>query len=309
MPQFRFLRQKSAKDELQLAGQVLATITGTSFVEALKGLVLEPLGLERVFFDPGEVITQRFAVAHRVNEGNPVVARPWPLPRAVYPAGGIVCDVPNLLRYARFHLGDGDAEDGTRLLPQEMLAKMQSPQAAIWRDERAIGLSWHLEEIQGLRVVQHGGGTTGQISTLVLIPDRSFAFAMVTNADKGGSAIEDVTRWLLKEQFGVERAEPEPIEATEAQLRPLLGRYVRPFAEIELGLLAGKLVGQLAYRQGFPDKDSPPPPDPPPTSLALCGEDRLLRLDGPFQGTTMDVIRRADGSIGWLRLGRLYRRV
>ncbi len=291
-----------------VAGHMLATVNGSSFVEALEELVLDPLGLERVFFDPGDVITHRFAVGHRVDEDVPLVARPWPLPPSAYPAGGIVCDVSTLLRYARFHLGDGTAEDGTRILPAETVLQMRSAQAPIQGD-RSIGLSWHLEDVQGLRIVDHGGGTSGQVSTLMLIPDHNFAFTMVTNADKGGSAIEDVRRWLLKEQFGVEREEPEPIEATEAQLRPFVGLYVRPFAEIELGMLAGKLVGQLVYQQGFPDKDGPPPPDPPPTSLTLCAEDRLLVLDGPLKSTTVDVIRKSDGSIGWLRMGRLYKRV
>jgi hypothetical protein len=189
-----------------------------------------------------------------------------------------------------------------------MPEQMRTTQAPI-ANGRSIGLGWHLEDIEGLRVVDHSGGTTGQVSNLMLVPDHDFAFAMLTNADKGGSAIEEVRRWLLKNQFGVERDEPQPIEASEAELRPFVGRYVRPFARIELGVLAGKLVGQLVYQQGFPDADTPPPPDPPPTSLALCGADRLLALNGPFKDTTIDVIRQSDGSIGWLRMGRLYKRV
>jgi CubicO group peptidase (beta-lactamase class C family) len=292
-----------------LAGHVVAIVTDRSFVEALEDLVLDPLGLERIFFDPGDVITHRFAVGHRVAGDAPVVARPWPLPRAVYPAGGIICDVPTLMRYAQFHLGDGTVEDGRRIAPQEMLQQMQSPQAPIWGDERSIGLGWHLEEIQGLRIVDHGGGTTGQISTLMLVPEHGFAFALVTNADRGARAIDDVRGWLLKERFGIEREEPEPIEAVEEELRPFVGRYVRPFAEIEIGLLAGKLVGQVTYRQGFPDQETPPPPDPPPASLSLCAEDCLVVGDGPLKGNQVHVIRRPDGSIGWLRMGRLYKRV
>ena len=39
-------------------------------------------------------------------------------------------------------------------------------------------------------------------------------------------------------------------------------------------------------------------------SLALCEEDRLLVLDGESKGETMDIVRKADGSIGWLRASR-----
>jgi hypothetical protein len=37
--------------------------------------------------------------------------------------------------------------------------------------------------------------------------------------------------------------------------------------------------------------------------VALCEEDRLLVLDGPAKDTLGDVIRKPDGSIGWLRFG------
>jgi hypothetical protein len=70
-----------------------------------------------------------------------------------------------------------------------------------------------------------------------------------------------------------------------------------------LGLLAGKLVGQVIYKQGFPSQDVPPAPPPPPMTLALTGEDRLIVTDGPFEDTQVQILRRPDGQIGWLRFG------
>ncbi len=64
----------------------------------------------------------------------------------------------------------------------------------------------------------------------------------------------------------------------------------------------------MIYKRGFPSQDAPPPPPPPPAAFALCEEDRLLVVDGPAKGAEVDVIRKADGTIGWLRLGRIYRR-
>jgi hypothetical protein len=80
-------------------------------------------------------------------------------------------------------------------------------------------------------------------------------------------------------------------------------------AEIELGMLGGRLVGQVIYKQGFPTPDVPPPPLPPPVSLALCEKDRLLITSGPMSGGRVDAIRKADESIGWIRIGRVYRRL
>jgi len=112
-----------------------------------------------------------------------------------------------------------------------------------------------------------------------------------------------VSRWALAQYLGLEITDPTPIESSEEELTPYVGRYRRPFADIELGILGGKLVVQMTPKGGFPSKDSPPPPAPPPTSLALCEKDRLVGLSGPFKNGTADIVRKPDGSIGWLRLG------
>jgi CubicO group peptidase (beta-lactamase class C family) len=245
-------------------------------------------------------------VGHNVSEEGVEVARPWPLPRSAYPAGGITCDVRDLLSYARFHLGDAMTGDEARLLSPEAIGRMQSPQVTVWGGE-AWGLSWAIDEIGGVRQISHGGGTNGQITLLALIPERYFAIAVLTNANRGSFVTREVSHWAFKEYLGLEITEPMPIEVSEEDLIPYVGRYSRPFADVELGMLGGRLVGQIKHKGGFPTKDTPPPPDPPPMSVVPCEKDRLLVLDGPNQDSTADVIRKPDGSIGWLRAsGRVH---
>ena len=111
-----------------------------------------------------------------------MVARPWPLPRAAYPAGGIACSVHDLLAYAKFHLGDGHTPDGEVLLSADSLAQMQTPHAAVWAKE-CWGLSWAINDTYAVRMVSHGGGTMGQVSQLIVVPEKDFAVAVFTNAD------------------------------------------------------------------------------------------------------------------------------
>ena len=297
-----------------VAGRIIEVVTGSSYETALRELVLGPLGLERTFFDAGEVLTHRFVVGHDVGEAGPEVARPWPLDRSAYPAGGITCDVGDLLRYARFHLGDGEGEGGTRLLTAGSLAAMRSPQVTVW-GKATWGLAWGLQEIAGssagksehdnggVRQVQHSGGTNGQVSLLALVPDRDFAIAILTNADRGGQVTQEVRRWALQEYLGLEVPEPRAVESAQEALAQYVGRYEGYFDDVELGLLGGRLVGQVTYKRSFPNEASPLLPAPPPASVALCEEDRLLVLDGPAKDTLGDVIRKPDGSIGWLRFG------
>jgi CubicO group peptidase (beta-lactamase class C family) len=292
-----------------LAGYVIERVTGQSYEAALHDLVLEPLGLENTFLNPADVMVHCFVAGHNVGDGGAQVAQPWSLPRSAWPAGGIICTVHDLLRYAGFHMGDGTLEDGTQLLRSDSLSQMQTPHVTVWKDEQ-WGLTWSLDRLGQTRSIGHGGGTTGQVSLLTLVPVHKFAVAVFTNANSGGSVTSDVTKWALKAYLGLEKPDPKPIQASEQELAAFVGRYERPMVDLELGMLSGRLIGQMVYKGGFPSQDSPPPPPPPPATLALCETDRLIVLDGMMKDGTAEVIRKEDGSIGWLRAGgRLLKRL
>jgi hypothetical protein len=205
-------------------------------------------------------------------------------------------------------MGDGKVGEDTQLLTQNSLKQMQTPQVMVW-DKESWGLTWAVNDTYKTRLVSHGGGTMGQVSQLILAPEKNFAIAVFTNAGEGGQVTLDVTRWALKEFLGIEIADPDPMDAAEEELAQFVGDYTRPFTDIYLGLLGGRLIGQIIYKMGFPAKDSPPPPPPPPFSVGLCEEDRLIVLDGRSKSGKADIIRKADGSIGWLRFGRIHKKI
>jgi len=187
------------------------------------------------------------------------------------------------------------------------MSMMHSPQAVIWGEKERSGLAWRIEEVAGTRLHSHGGGTNGQISLLLMVPERRFAVAVMTNADHGGRLTDGVSGWTLKQYLDIERPDTTPMESSEEDLTPYAGRYVRSFSEIELGMLGGRLVGQMTPKGGFPTEEAPVPPPPPPMSLTLCEQDRLLVSDGPHKDAVVDAVRRPDGRIGWLRAsGRIH---
>ena len=287
-----------------LLGRIIEVATGKTFEEALHNLVLEPLGLESSYLRPTDVMTHRFAVGHMGNDNGEgqQVTRPWVMERSNRPMGAIICHVKDLLRYARFHLGDGTAENGTRVLGADSLAEMHSPQTTLWGDEH-WGLSWEVRNIGGERLVSHGGATNGQLCGLVLLPDHDFAVTVQANSRQGSQAIKAVTVEALKRHLDLEIPEPEAIDVPDGELAAYSGFYSRPYCDFQLGILAGKLVCVMVFKQGFPSDDSPPWHSPPPMTMAACGKDRLLVMDGEFKGAKADIVRRADGSIGWLRFG------
>lgn len=292
-----------------LAGRVIEVITGMPFEKAVQELVLDPLGMAHTYFFARNVITERFAVGHTVKEDTASVARPWELPRTANAAGGLLSDVLDMLVYGRFHMGDGTAQDGTRVLSPEGVRFMQTSHFSKG-SAGEMGLTWMLEDVGGTRTVRHGGGTVGQQTTLVLVPSRNFALTVLTNSSRGGELHGEATKWILSRYLGLEDPEPAPLDTTEADLAPYAGRYTAAMSDLELAIQGGGLMLQQLPKGGFPRKEQAPPEPPPPVRAALWGKDLLIGLDEPMKGTRGEFIRDAGGAIAWLRLGgRAHRRV
>jgi hypothetical protein len=204
-------------------------------------------------------------------------------------------------------LGDATAASQP-VISAESVRAMQQPQVTVWGEEQ-WGLTWGLEKIAGEQVVYHTGGTTGQITRLMLLPSRNFAVAVFTNAQQGGTTARAIADKALELYLEIKRPEWKVQESPTDELELYAGYYRNAFAEIEIHLLAGRLVGQFINKGGFPTQEIPPAPPPPPVTFGVVAPDRLMMLDGGFKNQTADVVRMPDGEIGWLRIGgRLYRR-
>ncbi len=288
-----------------LLGRLIEVATGATYEAAVRELVLGPLGMTRTCFTAAEAITHRVAVGHVIVDERPVVARPWAFPRATIPMGGIVSTVNDLLRYARFHLDDGRAADGTRLLAAGAGARMRTPLANADLD-RSIGVSWFLREIGGVRFAFHGGVAIGQQGVLMLAPERSFAIVVQTNSARGGLLHQSVTTWAQAHYLGVKAPEPVFVELPRERYLEYAGRYTAVLSDAELAFADGA----LEYRSHSHNvlKVEPRPPDPPPSRVAFLNDDAFICLEGPLKDQRGEFLRGPDGRIRWLRTGgRVYR--
>jgi CubicO group peptidase (beta-lactamase class C family) len=276
-----------------LAGRVIEVVTGNPYETALHELVLDPLGLENTFFFADDVMTRRFAVGHhRCEDGPPTVARPWGIGRAHHAAGGIASSVSDLLRYARFHMGDGEG-----VLQRSTLDDMQRTQLESGSIFEFVGITWSISERTGARLVGHGGGTNGQISLFFFAPEHGLAFAVFTNHQRG-SEVGLVGRGPALEAIGAKERERTRQEVDSDEY---LGTYASVLTQVELKRDDGELVLVTTPKGGFPSKDSPPMPGPPPSTVAFYDTDRIFATEGP--PGEAEFLRAADGSIAWFRVG------
>lgn len=292
-----------------LVGRIIEVVTGKTFEAAMQELVFTPLGLSNTFFFPNDIMTHRFAVGHVELPGKPqIVAKPWGLPRSVYPAGAITCSVHDLLHYAAFHNRGGVTADGKRLLSDDHIATMRRVRTSISPTGEQMALSWFTLESSAGRLYGHGGSTNGQQANLLTAPDKGFAVAFLTNSDHGSKAYMASRRWAMKAFLDVDlpRAEPQPSADGLAQYAGL--RFSRPTSDVAINLDGdGALRGTVTVRSPlgvYPDQVYEAP-------LAVTAyPDLLVVTDGELKDSEVILIRDAAGEVALARMGlRLHPRV
>ena len=305
---------------LSLAGRLIEKVSGKTFEQAVRDLILDPLGLESTFFFVNEIMTRRFAVGHNKHEdGSITVARPWALPRGGAPAGGISANARDQIAWAKFHLGDGTAPDGTRLLSQETLDRMKQPTVEMKGSALGdfVGISWLIRDVEGVRLVGHGGSMNGQYSEFVTAPERNFAFISMTNSGPNGSQLNtQLEKWVLEHYLEVVEAEREQLVLDDAALAPYTGQFETIAATATITADAGRLLVNVDIKPAMAavlrEQGEEVPEDQPAIPLALlAGEgDQYVVPDGPAEGMRGYFTRDADGTIVGVHLGgRLATRV
>lgn len=300
---------------LSVAGRIIEVLTGKTYEAAMRSLIFEPLGLDHCFFFPNEVMTRRFAVGHnRQPDGSFAVARPWSMPRGNYPAGGISSNAADQIRWARFHMGDGTNADGTRVLSEDLLRRMQEPSVQMRGSALGdyVGISWMLRDIDGARIVGHGGTTIGQHSSFEMVPAEGFGVISLTNSGPNGPQFnEEVVRWALESYVGVTWRDPEPVVVGDAVLAEYVGNYetiaVTCNITAEGGGLRLEVETKPEVREQLGEED---PGEQPPFILGLLDkDDEYMVTEGPAKGMRGYFVRGADGKVEAVHVGgRLARR-
>jgi CubicO group peptidase (beta-lactamase class C family) len=191
-----------------LAGWLSAQRAGTSYEAALAERVLAPAGLEATSFGEPEL----------EGTGRDVLAGPYP--RARRPSGGLVSNVPDLLRFGRRLLRSPD-------FPR-MCVVHGKPTAGVY----GLGLSG--ERLAGTEVWGHRGSWGGFESSLLLVPDREAVFVGLTNSGLGAKALWEIEDVFFERLFGVRRRVPPTVELSADVRDGFTGSYANSDRWIEV---------------------------------------------------------------------------
>lgn len=281
-----------------VAGRLVEKVTGSTYESALRELLLEPLELRDTLFFPRELLTRRVANDHQRLQDESTAVLPFGFPRATNPVGGLATTTRDLIGWARFQLDGGDS-----LLSPELMQRMREPsvEAPGWAQGDAVGISWLLSDVAGLRVVGHGGATLGQLSLFKTVPDRRFALVSCTNCSPVGSAFnERIMRWAWESLLGAPIPEPETAARTAEEVAPYCGRFETVANVIDVtanGDGVSLLVTdrpEVLEELGAADLEQEPPV---PFSFRTEHADRIVCTTPPHRGATGFFVRDADGRV------------
>ena len=298
-----------------LLGRVLEVVEGKRYRDVIQDLLLDPLGMSYSTFDVAEAERHPYSLGYHSSPQGTELQTPLHLPRSIEPAGGnFWSTTPEQLRFARLHIADGVAPDGTRLLPAYTTQLMRTAQSSFSGiTAMHMGLIWFVQELGGIRFATHIGDTFGQHTTLLIAPDQDFAMVLLTNAEPGGSAAAGAANVAAARAYlgmdeeanlvGVGAAssfasDTSPLDLSAAELAEYTGRFETPADGMSLRVDGDQLLISVTTKamDGYV-REAILPADVTDFPVTVIPGDRLAI--GPSMVASF--IRRPDGTIGWLR--------
>ena len=209
-------------------GRLVEVLREKTYDDCLREHLFAPLGLTHAAASVYEAIMFRAAVGHiEMEPGAGVQPAPvWALARSNSPAGSMLAMRPrDLVTFARIHLEDGKALDGTQVLAPGSAARMQAKEVEL-PYLGIMGTSWGLGferfDVPTGDVVGHDGSTIGQNAFLRMVPEAGLAVAVLTNGGDVMSLYHDIVGHVIEALSDTELpglptppAEPERIDATK----------------------------------------------------------------------------------------------
>lgn len=264
-----------------LLGEVAARLHGTSWFDAVRDHILEPLGLRRTTYLPTDPAAPGFSVDPYAGT---LTREPATDTVAMAPAGQLWSTVGDLARYNAF-LGAGHRD----VLDLSWLELASHPQSGDRHDalESAYGLGFQLGRGGSGVLVGHTGSMPGFLAACLVDRPRRTGAVVLANATSG-LAPGDLARTLLEELEDAEPTLPKawrPTLDVPSVVSDVLGVWHWGNTMFVLELDSGEVV---LGRNGEPW-----------CAFELRG-DAIVGTSGYLAGETLHVVRRDDGSVSHL---------
>lgn len=181
-----------ANPNFDIAGAIVAAVSGEPFEEYVQNHIFAPLGMEHSTFLMTETDPAQRTAAHWRDDNGQMVAVPEPpdYDQVHTPSGGLLSTLDDMTLWALANLNRGQL-GGQRFLPESAYEEMWKPHVAFnWGMGAPFddwGLGWALTEIDGYPIVFWGGLHVGVTTSVYVAPEDDIALVALVNFSEDAS--------------------------------------------------------------------------------------------------------------------------
>lgn len=232
-------------------GLLLEEVTGQSYADLIWERILQPLGMR----DTAPTIThdtrRRLVTGYRGYYDD----RPWHPRHGRAPAtwfetntaDGCIASTPgDLATYLRMLINGGEGPNG-RILSEESFQLMTTPYIDA-RGESSYGYGLFLHELDGRRMIGHGGGMVGYYAVMQTDVESGFGIITMVNAPGAQAPVVDYALRSLHAVSGGEPLPDPPVITPPEQIEnatDYAGRYQSDDVEMVLRADADRLLLEI----------------------------------------------------------------
>jgi CubicO group peptidase (beta-lactamase class C family) len=175
------------------AGRIAEKYGKAKWAEQVRTRVCEPLEMKDVYFTTAAIPKDADrALGHRLNKGGKVERMAAYEIKEPNPSGSLNLTARDLAAWLQFHLSDGRAPSGKRIVSAARLLETRTGQNLMRLDDAAMkmfpdtvqlsyAMGWVVNDYRGLKVNAHGGLIDGFRVQITLVPDKGLGVAVLTN--------------------------------------------------------------------------------------------------------------------------------
>lgn len=212
---------------LALAGVLIEDVSGQSYTEYVRQHIFEPAGMTHARFMIQQGDERGVATPFEIEDGRTEqVAYEW---YVTPPTSSMVATAADMGRLLLVHLANGSAGRKQVLAPQ-LTRAMHDQQATNHPDLPGWSLGLQLDNVNGVRLVEHGGDIAGFSVLFTLLPDKAEGFFVVHHGESGDLRYR-VKQALLDALYPAQTVKvPSGDPKNAPALAEYAGRYISSFA-------------------------------------------------------------------------------
>ena len=191
---------------MSLAGLLVEDVSNTPFEDYLRQHIWQPLRMT----DTSIAVPEdkgRLATAYELDGEKPV-----PMPYEIYqtpPAASILSTADDMSRFMMAHLDDGRF-GAQRILSPAAIERMHRREATMHPKLPGWTLGFQEGDLNGLRILEHGGDIGGFSTLLTLLPEHDVGFFIVHHLESNNLRF-DIRQAILDRYFPDQRETKAPV--------------------------------------------------------------------------------------------------